>query len=456
MYSGSQIPNIVPKSVGLAVVGEDGELHSSPPARATFAYAGLFLFSLVYFVQPGDWVPGAGALPLGKIAAVLALMSFAGSVLLRPGQLLHLPRQVTWVVLLWIQCALAVFFAYWRGGSFNQVSEFLKVVLMLIVMVVAANTLSRLRALIYLQVVSSLAIALTTLRDYSGGRAQGSVQRLGNSNDLALSLVVAIPLCAYLLLSSKRVMVKAVCALAILLMSYCVLITYSRGGFLAMTAAYTVMAVAFGIREKRRIFLVMPLLGVVFLAALSPSGYGKRLNSIFQQESDDGSRVQRQELFWRSIEITSQHPLFGVGPGNFVILSDEWRVTHNTYTELSAEAGIPALVLFLLVFIQTFMSLRKLRETRQASARLLAAGLKASIVGALVGSFFGSQAYGFTLYILVGYATCLQRFDLAPENPHKNGGGEMGAGHVSGREEAVVCCSGANLEGMEWRGAVSR
>lgn len=392
-------------------------------AGDTVAYVGLVLFCLVNFLQPGDWISGASDLALGKIAASITLISFAASVLPSPGKLLRLPQPVKWVMLLWLQCALAAYFAYRQKTSMHAISDFLKVMLILIVMVVASNTLGRLRMILSLQVISSVAFAIVTLRGYTGGRAKGAVNQLGNPNDLALALVIAIPLCAYLLLSTRRLMVKVVCAAAIGLMSYCVLITYSRGGFLAMVAAYAVMAVGFGFRERRRAFLTIPILVTLFLVAFAPSRYGRRLDSIMHPNMDDGSYVARQGLLSRSVTVTSQHPLVGIGPGNFAIMSREQLVTHNTYTQLSAEAGIPALVLFLLVFWTTFKALQNVRTSQEESVRLLAVGLTASIAGALVACFFGSYAYDFTLYYLVAYASCLravvsdrnvQRWHFAP------------------------------------------
>src|SRR5207249_4894978 len=55
----------------------------------------------------------------------------------------------------------------------------------------------------------------------------------------------------------------------------------------------------------------------------------------------------------QSIRYTLEYPIFGLGLGNFGVASgtdvgrpEAWRTTHNTYTQISSEAGIPALMLF--------------------------------------------------------------------------------------------------------------
>ena len=76
----------------------------------------------------------------------------------------------------------------------------------------------------------------------------------------------------------------------------------------------------------------------------------------------EGSALQRKELFFRSLEVTAKHPLLGIGPGNFPIISGIWHVTHNSYTQISAEGGIPAFVLYLLIFWRASANLSAVRK----------------------------------------------------------------------------------------------
>ena len=79
---------------------------------------------------------------------------------------------------------------------------------------------------------------------------------------------------------------------------------------------------------------------------------------------DHGSLDARRELLTESIRVTMHHPLFGVGPGNFQAYTQSWHVTHNTYTELSSETGLPGLGLFLAILLLTFRSLKQVSETQ--------------------------------------------------------------------------------------------
>ena len=93
----------------------------------------------------------------------------------------------------------------------------------------------------------------------------------------------------------------------------------------------------FAIRGRRRYLLVLTALVGVIIWQSSSGMLRMRLNGTFDEKEDTASAydsaMERQQLFWRSIEVTEEHPLFGVGPGNFQVISGMWLVTHNSFTE---------------------------------------------------------------------------------------------------------------------------
>jgi O-antigen ligase len=157
---------------------------------------------------------------------------------------------------------------------------------------------------------------------------------------------------------------------------------------------------------------------------LAPTNYGARLASIVGTPEpgamDRHSAEARKELLIKSIEITATHPLFGIGVGDFASYSNMWMVTHNTYTEFSAEAGIPALVFFLLLLKQAFRNLRAVRMNpalrQDEDLQLIASALWAGLTAYTIGAFFASTARELFPYFLVGYTTALYKItSLATE-----------------------------------------
>ncbi len=85
-------------------------------------------------------------------------------------------------------------------------------------MVMAVNTATRLRRLLFIQAASVATISAVAVWKgrVLGGRLEGVLNgNYSNSNDLAVSIVISLPLCLALLFLSKNVIWKAAWALAI-------------------------------------------------------------------------------------------------------------------------------------------------------------------------------------------------------------------------------------------------
>ena len=378
------------------------------------AYVSLLLFMVVYCARPEDWIPGLSHVPFAKITGVLAWLALMFS--LRQVRY-SFPREVIYLALLAGQLFLASLMSpVWRGGAVQQTLDFAKVVLIVIVMSVALTTASRLRRLIFVQAASVAVIAAVAV--WKGrslvGRLEGTFGgNYSNPNDLALAIVISLPLCLALLFLSRSRLWKAAWALAMVVMLYVIFLTGSRGGFISLIVVAGVCLWEFAIRGRRRyLFLIAGLAGVTLW--LSSSGMlAGRLNGTFNSQEDVASAYDsaqaRQDLFWRSVAVTKQHPFFGVGPGNFEELSGSWHVTHNSYTQMSSEGGMPALILYALILWFGFKNVRATKRFGRAQRELviLAGGLQAGLAGYVVGSVFASTAYQFFPYLLVSYTTAL-------------------------------------------------
>jgi putative inorganic carbon (HCO3(-)) transporter len=406
---------------------------TEPMEQMSFAYLGLLLFTVVYFVRPGDWIPGLAAIPLAKIIGALAVAGLVHSVLRKPSPVSRLPLEMVYVFLLFGQLCISVPFAIWKGGAFDITSDFAKVVLVTLAILVTCNSLARLRRLLYVQTASVVIMALlaalgfgSSLTSAIGPRMEGVVGGIfGNPNDFALALAMAYPFVFAFAVRSRNLPWRITWLAAMLLIVFIILSTLSRGGLLALTAAAGVSFWEFGVKGKRHGWLL--LVGAVGLAAVllgDPASYSQRISTIFNPDEDvTGSSAQRRQLLDFSLQVTADNPLVGIGAGNFPIISGSWLVTHNSYTQLSAEAGIPALILFLLLGARTWSNLRRAQrlapEDREVA--LWAGGTRASLAAFAVGAFFASFAYHFLPYFLVGYAGALVQIArnkaAVPERP---------------------------------------
>jgi hypothetical protein len=423
------------------------------PAHA-FTFAGLFLFTFVLFYRPYEYIP----LPtnLAFWFAVVTLAIFIPSQLGAEGNLTARPREVNLVLLFLVTGLLSIPLAKGSPGeawaTFSDI--FIRAVLMFLVIVNAVRTERRLRLMLLLSVGSAVALGATALYDFRTGRltvegyrVEGSLGGIfQNPNDMALHLVTMIPIAVALAFGSRGLLRKALYLGAAALMVAGTIVTYSRAGFLGLAASSLVLAWTLG-RRHRFAVVSGALALVVGLLVLAPGNYGARIFSIYDRSLDAyGSADARQALLMRSVLVAIRNPLFGVGMGNFSYVSFRNQVTHNAYTQVAAEMGAAALVLYTLYIVTPLRRLRAVsRETFEARKTshfyYLAAGLAASLVGYMVASFFASVAYYWNVYYLVGYAVCLRRlYEASAEAPPAAGEKEQARieAEREGHEPAAV------------------
>jgi O-antigen ligase len=375
------------------------------------AYIGIVLFYGYCFFRPEDFVSVLAAIPMAKIAAAISIVGIAGPII--AGNVRFTP-EVKLLCGLYMYMVICIPGSIWVGGSRDLViNNFMKVVLISIASMWAITTLNRLNILVYMQIASILMLVILAQgQGLHAGRMFGVGNALGDPNDLALALCIILPFCLCFLLQSRSWFWKIAWIGALLLILLSIISTSSRGGFLALVAIIFAINRQFKISKKTKLSVLALLVCIcaISVAVVGPSTYYNRLRSITDPEEDKtGSAQARQELLIKSIQTTFEHPVFGIGPGTFVIVSGSWHDTHNTYTQLSSETGIPGLAVFVMLIIQSFRNLKMSRAFRERTpVWYLAGAVHCSIVGYLVGAFFLSTAYALTGYVLFVYASALR------------------------------------------------
>ena len=400
-------------------IASTGAAPQTPRQMAAMkgAYWALLAFFVVYCVRPEDWIHPLAVIPLAKITGVLAVLAFLMSV---GSARTRFPRELLYFLLLVVQLFMTVPFSpVWRGGAFWNTVGFAKLLLILPVMILAAANLHRLRQLIFIQggSVATLAVVSIIQNRRGQGRLEAASNSVGNPNDFAMALCLALPFCLAFLLRTKSIWRKALWALGILAMSYAVFLTQSRAGLLALIISMGACVWEFAIRGGRR-YLLLPAIGAaIVLAAVAGKGLRARWAGTFGGDLSNpearvayGSAMERREMLRLSIEDTLKHPIFGLGTGNFTASSKHWRETHNNFTQYSCEGGIPALILFLMILWRAFSNVREAKRLAPMGSEeaLWASALNASLLGFVVGSMFASVAYLFFPYFLIIYTSILR------------------------------------------------
>jgi O-antigen ligase len=416
--------------------------------NSTLAYRALMLFSLIYYLRPEDFIPGLDAIPIGKISGGIALLALIFGV---PARLRHkLTIELKVLLLLLGQMMLCIPFAFWRSGSYDTVvNKFSKGVIVAVLIYLVTTSVAELRKLLLIQAgsIALITVASVLVHRTEVGRLMG-IQKgiLENPNDLAINIAINFPLCVAFMLAAKGGAQKVLWSIALVFMSYGVVATYSRSGLLAMAVTVAICLWEFGIKGRRVILVTAAaLVGVIGLGVMvATPRYLTRVESLvlgnIEGSGDKGSLEARETLLKDSLIIMIKHPLLGIGPGNFPSYTLTWRVAHNTYTEIGAEAGLPGLILFLVLM---GLTLRKIKSVRKLpgyqtseDVRLWTSALRAAMLAYISGAMFASTEYNLFPYFMVGYVCAMYQTASPPMEAKSIPQGDIECGSNKKRGDA--------------------
>jgi O-antigen ligase len=381
-----------------------------------FFWLGAFYF--VYCARPEDWVPGMSYLPLAKITSILALLALTMSFGEMKLGARHIPTEGKYLGLMigWMFVA-SVTSPVWPSGSLLRTLDFSKVWIAWVLTYLLVTTFARLRRLLFIQAGSvAVVAAVSVIKGRHTARLEGVLNGIySNSNDLAFAIVLALPFCLAFLLTAKSLLRKLAWAGVMLVMCAALFLTASRAGFIDFVISGGVCLWYFGVKGKRPQLVA----GALLVLSCLFIGFGGLLKARFMAilgsdldptvQSAYGSYEERKFLYYKSTEAILHHPLLGVGPHCFANYSGIWKVVHNAYLQIGAEAGIPALILYLLFLGSAFKNLKKLRRRPDLDVHttLFVGALHSSLIGFVVGALFAPSGYNFFPYFAVAQTSVL-------------------------------------------------
>ncbi|MDQ3129330.1 MAG: O-antigen ligase family protein, partial [Acidobacteriota bacterium] len=338
----------------------------------TLTFVGLYLFSIMVLFRPYELVTELGFLKSTAFyfaAATLAI--YIPTQFATEGSLTILSTEVKAILALMFIALVTIPIAKDPATAWDQFNEpFIKAVLIFVVMVNVLRTRKRLINLMWLSFAMGIYLSYMAIDLYMKGEFAVEDYRVAvniggifeNPNDMALHFVIITPLAIALALASKSKFSRIVYfAMATLFVS-ANMVTFSRGGFLGLLASAIVLVWKLGCKYRLNVTIASVVIGGSMIL-LAPGNYGLRMLSIFIPGLDPvGSSDQRRELLERSILVTLRNP-WGIGIGNFPIVGVRNLVTHNAYTQVSAELGILGLIAYLIFMISPFRKLGAIERT---------------------------------------------------------------------------------------------
>ena len=173
--------------------------------------------------------------------------------------------------------------------------------------------------------------------------------------------------------------------------------------------------------------------------SFAPQVFWQRLGTVWNssegytdavQASAEESTQDHLAVLDRSIAYTLEHPIFGLGLGNFEVASglqlgqpSAWMGTHNTFTEVSSEAGLPALGLLLALLATAIVNMSKTSKVLSSNPVdsdlfLMARATLASVLAFVFGAFFAHLAYEYYLFYPIAIAVGIHHIARATASPN--------------------------------------
>lgn len=258
---------------------------------------------------------------------------------------------------------------------------------------------------------------------------------LEDPNYYAQMLVPGLGIWLGLALAAPTLRLRLLAGLAVAGVTAAVLLTSSRGAFLAAA----IMALALMIRERRAgllLVLAPPMLAVLLLMP----GYAERLGNTATSawSALTGQKVGEASVAGRLAEMEAagrlflEHPVAGVGFGSFqefyqevsvrsdLKLRSADRSAHSLYLETAAEQGLVGLTALAALLWLAFGA--ALRAARVAGVdpvvRVMVDGLVAGALGLLLCSIFLHDAYAQNIWLTLTLLFSCERALCPPVSAH--------------------------------------
>jgi len=377
-----------------------------------------FLLLLFAFAVPWEYSLDLGE-PLGNIARILGLLLILAAVpaVLQAGRL-RTPGPLQWIVLafyLWFCCTY--FWTIDPLATLGKMRSYIQEMMIVWLVWEFAESPRDLRSLLRAFIAGSYVLAVLTVANLGSPEAVAAGQiRFAatgqDPNDVARFLDLGFPLAALLFLSERRLPSRLLALGYLPLGLFAVLLTASRGGFLAAVVALVGCGILMARTHLKGVLagiLALPVLvGALWFTA--PHETIERLATIPEQ-LQGGNLNQRWNIWTGGWNAFIHAPLFGTGAGSFVVAAgtNPLDTAHNTALSILVGGGLCA---FFLAVAIVALAARSILETHGTLRVALAVALAVWIVTSLAATVEESR----TTWLLLALIALAGR--LAVEDPN--------------------------------------
>ncbi len=264
-------------------------------------------------------------------------------------------------------------------------------------------------------------------REYFSDISRRAVSLFENPNVLASYLVLVLPFVLLMFLYAQRGREKTLYFISLFAVLTCIVLTWSRGAWLATIACLLVFGFIYSKKTLRSIFLFA--LTIPFWTILIPSSITKRFLSIGNLA--DSSTAYRYYTWKGSWNLIQEYFMGGIGYGTSAYQTvypqfayagiEAAEHSHSLFLQIFIGLGIGGLLsFFCILFLAAQMNFEYLKQSQNVRAKIFVIACMCSIIGALVMGLFDFIWYNYRIFFLfwavLGLACACIRVGRAEES----------------------------------------
>lgn len=382
---------------------------------------GLMAFIVLLFSRDGFllfWFPDLyKTLHLPLLFGVITVISW---ILHKGSHPLRFPLQM-WLMCFFLMAVLISKIAAQSPLVTGAVAEeFIKMCILFFLIINTITDRRDLMQIIWVVVLINLVLVLYHYYEYKTGWQSifiFTTFRGLNRNGFAAVLAATAGLTFNMARETGNKVLKAALLFCFLAFVCGVVLTYSRGGALALAVSIS-LCVLFG--KKKKITIPILIILMLIIGSRISGKYFGTLETITGYK-EDASAMGRVATNYAAINMLKAHPVSGVGAGNFPGVFFEYtpedmrqwvepgKNVHNIVLQVASETGILGLMPFILLVASTFFGIIRSRkrffgEKGKEEVDYMATGIGIAFFVYFLAMQFGQGAYYGYLYIYVPLA----------------------------------------------------
>jgi len=376
-------------------------------------WIGIMLWCWLGYMNPHRQAWGfAYDFPFAFICAIVTLMAFVFS---KEKKEMVWTRETVLLLIFVGWMLITTIFSFYPELAWVQWNKVWKIQLMVFLTAIIIKERRHLHWMIWIIALSlgyyGVKGGIFTIMHGGQFRVQGPAGTFfGGNNEMALVLVMLIPLIRYLHLQATQQWVRFGLASAMVLSGVAAIGSQSRGGLLALAA----MGLFLWFKSRYKLVMtIYMVIAVVIIAAVMPQAWYDRMNTIKTYEQDE-SALGRINA-WHTAFNVAKDRITGGGFDTFrrptfqQYAPEPSRVhdVHSIYFEVMGEHGFIGFGMFILLAVFAWLRANQvIRECKNDPERKWAADLAAMIQVSLVGygaggAFLGLAYFDLTYHLMI-------------------------------------------------------